>query len=1082
MRPITLTLSAFGPYAAEVTVDFSQLGEEGIYLICGETGAGKTTLFDAISFALYGEASGPDRTARTLRSDFAAPETPTFVDLTFAYRGKTYRIRRAPEYQRPKKRGEGFTLQPAEVAFERPGKPVLTRRAEVARAVEELLGIDRAQFGQIVMIAQGDFRRLLSASTDERVAIFRKLFGTDAYRQFQQRLEARRKELWGKAKDAEQQVTALAEQVRLDSASLEAQTLERWREAGTLSAGKVAELVAAAQEPQRARLAELDRALAAADERIGALSRRVERAHNAEKLAAELARTQASLEELDRKAPAVAEALQEAEKRAGEREDLAAELTREREALAGYVRHAAAARALHAAKRAQGKAAALRASAQDALAANERTRAEAQARAEQLAEAPARAAAREAAEREAARTVSDAETELERHERLAALAGDEHEAAQRLARKDAEIADLSSARAETEKELAAARQRTEELEGAPAQAEALTAELARHKEHLRQAEENERELARLGRERTQAEQAREAAESAYRAAAGAYRAAQERAAGLQHAYLDGQAGVLALTLAPGEPCPVCGSTAHPHPAETSGAIPTQEELDAAEAARAAAEEKARSAAQASSAARARADERAEALAALTAERGDAAQLAAQTAEAARHIAAAEQALADARERCEALQGARHQARQLAACAEQATRELDRARTEHAALGAERTGIASTRAELASQLSRPSLADAQAACAAARAAHVEAQRAAAQAREDARARETAERQLAEAQQRREELLAQLEAARDATEQAARELVAAQEREALLSQQLLHPTEAEAQSAVSRLQQEIDALDRQLATARQAQADLERARALAQSRREELARQIAETGETDLAAAEGELARARAERGETSAERSDLYARVSANDALASQLRRIQAASEKRLAAYEEIAPVALTAAGRLLGKDRVSFETYVQGMYFDRMLAAANRRLAVMTSGRFELTRRREALSHVGQSGLDLDVIDHYTGRARDAGSLSGGEAFKASLALALGLSDVVQAHAGGIQLDTMFIDEGFGSLDTESLGLAIRTLTELTGSGKLVGIISHVDELKESIDKKIVVERGRGGSTLRIEA
>ncbi|MEG0322736.1 MAG: SbcC/MukB-like Walker B domain-containing protein [Raoultibacter sp.] len=181
-------------------------------------------------------------------------------------------------------------------------------------------------------------------------------------------------------------------------------------------------------------------------------------------------------------------------------------------------------------------------------------------------------------------------------------------------------------------------------------------------------------------------------------------------------------------------------------------------------------------------------------------------------------------------------------------------------------------------------------------------------------------------------------------------------------------------------------------------------------------------------------------------------------------------------------YGAMETLAHTASGKLSGKDRISFETYVQGIYFDRIITAANQRLSLMTNGRFELKRREQANSRQGQSGLDLDVLDNYTGKARDASSLSGGESFEASLCLALGLSDVVQSHAGGIQLDTMFIDEGFGSLDQESLQAAIKMLTSLTGDDKLVGIISHVDELKSSLDRKIIVSRGRSGSTVRIEA
>ena len=612
MRPVTLTLSAFGPYAGEVTVDFARLGEEGIYLICGDTGAGKTTLFDAICFALYGEASGANRSARTLRSDFADPDTPTFVELAFTYRGAAYRIRRAPEYLRPKKRGEGLTRQAAEVAFERPGKPVLTRQAEVARAVEELLGIDRAQFGQIVMIAQGDFRRLLSATTDERAEIFRKLFGTDAYRRFQQSLENRRKELYGKTCDAKQQVRALAEQVRLEEGSEAAQTLADWRERDALAADNVAALVEGALESDRACLGELDAALAAADERISALTGQVERARTAQRLEEALRKARAEQNALEQEGPAVAAALAAAEKRAPERAELAAKATREEDGLAAYARNAAAQRALRTAKRAREDAASARAAADKALARNGQEREKAEAEAGRYAGAEARVAAGEAAAREARRVAGDAQAELERHVRLAAVEAGIRTVAQQMSGKDAEIARRAEALEHVESARAEALAQVEALSGAPARVEALSAEQRRLTEQGAQLAAYAQELARLARERDAAEKGRRAAEDAYRAAAGAYRAAQDEAAALQRAYLDGQAGVLALQLEPGEPCPVCGSTAHPHPAAREEAVPSPEELDAAEGRRAEAEAEARAAAQRAASARARAEERAEA--------------------------------------------------------------------------------------------------------------------------------------------------------------------------------------------------------------------------------------------------------------------------------------------------------------------------------------------------------------------------------------------------------------------------------------------------------------------------------------
>ena len=225
---------------------------------------------------------------------------------------------------------------------------------------------------------------------------------------------------------------------------------------------------------------------------------------------------------------------------------------------------------------------------------------------------------------------------------------------------------------------------------------------------------------------------------------------------------------------------------------------------------------------------------------------------------------------------------------------------------------------------------------------------------------------------------------------------------------------------------------------------------------------------------LSAAEEELAICHAQS-------EKLNYRRKTNEKAGTQLNRALDASarlEQRFAQIKELADVAN---GKLTGQARVSFETYVQGIYFDQIIAAANRRLGALTQGRYELLRDTSGENHQGQTGLELNVLDNFTGRARSASSLSGGETFQASLCLALGLSDVVQAHAGGIQLDTMFIDEGFGSLDQESLGAAIGMLSNLSSENKLIGIISHVLELKGAIDRKIIVKRTPLGSKLHME-
>ncbi|NLA88209.1 MAG: SMC family ATPase [Clostridiales bacterium] len=189
MRPITLTMSAFGPYAEKTVLELYKLGTQGIYLITGDTGAGKTTIFDAITFALYGEASGENREASMLRSKYATPETPTFVELVFEYAGKRYTIKRNPEYERPVKRGEGTTTQKADAELTMPDGQVITKAKDVTNTVKEIIGIDRSQFTQIAMIAQGDFLKLLLAPTEERKKIFRQIFRTELYQVLQDKLK-----------------------------------------------------------------------------------------------------------------------------------------------------------------------------------------------------------------------------------------------------------------------------------------------------------------------------------------------------------------------------------------------------------------------------------------------------------------------------------------------------------------------------------------------------------------------------------------------------------------------------------------------------------------------------------------------------------------------------------------------------------------------------------------------------------------------------------------------------------------------------------------------------------------------------
>lgn len=937
MLPLKLTMSAFGPYAGEVEVDFAAIGRSGLYLVCGDTGAGKTTLFDAISFALYGAASGADRPLRSLRSDFAEAAAPTFVELEFEHRGKTYVVRRNPEYERPKKRGEGTTKQLAAAELRQPGRPPIAKASEVDAAIVELLGIDRGQFSQIVMIAQGDFRRLLSADTKDRAAILRKLFGTAPYLEFQRSLERRRAELEGRAGDVSRQLASLARMAALDGA--EPELIER-RDAlleREVVASELCAILECACEANRAELSEQGALAAELSERVAACAAAAERARQLARVRQQLSAVEEALPGLARALHGADAALEEQLAHAAEREEMVGRIGLAKEALAKY------------------------------------------------------------AELETAR--SDADAARRRYDQ----AGRRHDASER------ELARVQD-------EVRSQQEQAEGLRDAPsvlAEARAALAEAGRERKdvagRLERVRADFRQLDRRERELGQASAALDEATGVFESKRGEFVRADAAYRDLQLAFLDGQAGVLARGLKSGEPCPVCGSCEHPRPAASRGEVPTQQEVDAARAARDAAEGDARAA----SDARGRAQERARVceaeLADAVAELGDREALTARGKELRAESDGVEARYSSAGERVRA--------------AEARVTSLERARAELAA---------SQEALAAARLGR-------------------------------------------------------DAAAEALASAREEHAAADGRAASLAAGLAHESAADARRELTALEErakELDAARKQAEDVRRAaEQEHERMKARATALAEQLGSLEGPGEEPGVEEAEAALADARVGQAAVNARAAELTSRLQHNESVAAQASALGGEAEQLAGHYGEIAALAQTANGRLVGKERVSFESYVLGREFDRVLVAANRRLSVMSEGRYELVRHRGARDGGGaaQTGLDLDVRDSFTGKPRAASSLSGGESFKASLALALGLSDVVQAHAGGIRLDTMFVDEGFGSLDEESLALAIRTLTELSGGNKLVGIISHVDELRESIDKKVVVERGRTGSTLRVE-
>lgn len=915
MRPLTLTLSAFGPYAGQITLALEQLGKNGLYLIRGDTGAGKTSIFDAIAFALYGEASGDQREAAMFRSQYAAPDTPTFVELTFESAGKTYRVRRVPEYTRPAKRGGGVTLQRAEAELTMPDGRVVTRVKEVGQAVREIVGVDREQFAQIAMIAQGDFLKLLVASTEERMRIFRQIFHTGRYQKLQAALKdqlAALSRARDKLRDGLMQAVGSA---RYPADSVLGQRLAD-AQAGRLLLQETAALLdeivrqdSAAQEAGRRALERLDKQIGQAARTLG----------QARELAA--ARTQL------RDAQAKRQAIQQEMEKAGAARAALAARKPEREALAQ----------------------------QAAALAEEVRRHEACSRLDQALEAAQKRYTDGcAAQAACAKQLTDLADQ-----QAAARAGQER------------LAD-SAIRAEKQRaEHAALLEEQRAFNGLSRDLDAVAA--------------SARQYARVQKD--------------YLAAAQSAEAAQGRYQQMNRAFLDEQAGILALGLQDGAPCPVCGACSHPRPAQVTLGAPREADLEQAKQ-----------------------------------------QAAAAQAEAGRLSAEAGQ-----------LRGA---------------------------LEARRAGLQQRARELLGDVPCEEMAEQIAAAGAALRDRLAACKSALdQAQQDMRQLDQFGHTLRTLEQAVQQAQARQAAAQQAIARAEQDTQHLARQKQELADGLRYPDQAAARRAAQQTKDTIQDLDRRTEQAEQAyQACKSQADAL-EGTIAALAGQLEHAPEIDMETIQAELEACNARRRALEDGQTARAARLDRNQDALRALETHGTALAEAEQKWGWVKSLADTAGGQLVGREKIMLETYVQMTYFDRILARANTRLMVMSRGQYELKRRAQAENNRRQSGLELDVVDHYNGSVRSVKTLSGGESFQAALSLALGLSDEVQSAAGGVQLDVMFVDEGFGSLDEEALEQAVRALSDLSGGNRLIGIISHVEALARRIDRQIVVTKhGTAGS------
>ena len=915
MRPIKLIISAFGPYAGVSEFDFDKLGTGGLYLITGDTGAGKTTIFDAITYALYGDPSGNNREVSMLRSKYADDVTPTEVELLFSYYGKEYKVKRNPEYERANKRGTGTTKQIASAEFTYPDGKVVTKIKDVDQAVKTVIGIDRNQFCQIAMIAQGDFLKLLLAPTKERMEIFRHIFKTELFSNLQEKLKRESGTLSDECTSIRRSIFQYINGIECDEDNVSIIEVDKAKK-GYLSIEDTIALLEKLVADDKVEETKMAKQREAVQKELDEVKTRIGKAKDIEAAKKDLAENEKSFSNLSQQKEAILKKVEEENARQPQIQEYTETVAKIKALLPDY----------------------------DEMALKKKTI------------------------EKVRLSVKMSEEKLMKLE----------ESIQMLIN---EIASLT----EEDKMLQKAGEQKIQLES--------------HRSHL---SEKADKLSTLQKNIDLLNSARKKYQVAIEVYNEKSKIAFEVDAELKmknKAYLDAQAGILADTLEPGAACPVCGSTEHPQIAKKPDNAPAKEELDQLQD----------------------------------------------------KLADANSNANVARENAGNLKGTMEE-KEKGVC-EETKNLLGVSFDEYVPLAIKDkiVDIESQMKEIDKQIS------------------------------------VEKKNI----QRKADIEVLLPKKNTALEKARKEISEIQEeintkkvenqtleaRILELKEKLNFESKEKAEATMNKLLGFIDEIKKSFEAVQKELMKCKENLAALKSAKEEILKRLEGEADIDLER-ESEVQNVLAAKINTFSRSEKLiHSRVMANT---KSLENIKAKAENLIATekrYTWIKALSNTANGNIPGKEKIMLETYIQMNYFDRIIARANTRLMIMTDGQYDLVRRKEALTKQGQSGLDLNVIDHYNGSERSVKSLSGGESFKASLALALGLADEIQSSAGGIKLDTMFVDEGFGSLDEDSLAQAMKALTSLADNNRLVGIISHVGELKQRIDKQIIVTKDKSGGS-----
>ena len=914
MRPLKLVMTGFGPYMEKTAIDFESLGRGGMYLITGDTGSGKTYIFDAITFALYGEMSGSSRDSSTARSQYAEDGVATETELEFEFRDKRYKIVRNPEYIRRKKSGEGYTKQTAGAVLTWPDGSVTDGASKVTEAVKDLLGIDRSQFCSIAMIAQGEFRKLLTAGTEERQRLFRKLFNTQPYNRLMEELSEQSKAVRSELENTERELRAALIPVSCSFDDDIAERLEAAREKGfsEASADEIRDILTGLAEKGKELSDEISKDLADADEKLKELNSKLT-------LAKQKKESEQSLEDRITEVPALDDAIDDARRAS---DDAASKLPN--------------------AEKLEGEAAAL-------------------------------------------------DSVMDSYDELDAESAGLDSLEKLIEEKEKALSDIKADRAKLALEISEFEKELKDLRSAREQLERLKAEIQNTENRIETLNALQSEIGRTAE-----------LEAVYKKLREEYSPLEDKASGLEiahielrSAYMKEQAGILASELAEGDACPVCGSTHHPAPAKLSTDAPTADDVETAE----------------------------------------------------KEAKAARKKSSDKLEEVQKAKGSFEEAK-ISACTaslrdlgeEDLAKALQLAEAELLSLNGSLKSMLEDKETLSVQRKRA---------------------------------EDIESSLPDMKDREKAYASDIESMTGELGTLTKDAAAAKAKTDTLRSRLEYGSKSEAQKHRDRIADEAQKLRNAVRVTSEKLNEAVSAKKENAARIAELEKVISGYETIDEELVRTQIEEASSERKTLRDKSTTAAAEIGTAEAALESINAGAAEIEKIRKRHEVVDSLFRTAAGTLTGKDKISLEAYVQAFYFDRIIRHANLRLMMMSGGQYEFIRSEEASNKRQKFGLGLNIIDHYTGSERPVSTLSGGESFMASLSLALGLSDEIQSSSGGIKLDTMFIDEGFGSLDGETLENAIRTLTQLADEDKLVGIISHVEALSSRIDKQIVVAKDR---------